>query len=161
MPDKASKNKRYSIHSHRIVVIVIQVKSGQKYGRIPHWYLCDAMPNWLKKHKGPSAVFSIVFALAAKEPTIKFKEPKGQDKPCYIWCAGISPEVLPQVLDAQQGAWDGILRASRPWENIFEGVDGADVQVRQHMYPGGAAVRGFYEKFYEVEGARVRPSDEK
>ncbi len=119
MPDKASKNKRYSIHSHRIVVIVIQVKSGQKYGRIPHWYLCDAMPNWLKKHKGPSAVFSIVFALAAKEPTIKFQEPKGQDKPCYIWCAGISPEVLPQVLDAQQGAWDGILRASRPWEKHF------------------------------------------
>ncbi len=28
-------------------------------------------------------------------------------------------------------------------ETFLKGVDGADVQVRQHMYPGGAAVRGF------------------
>ncbi len=135
--------------------------------------VCEAMNNWLTNNDGPRAIFNIVFALAANKPSVAFQvvplpeEPTVLDVPTVaerqynIWCAGLSPSVLPQVLAEQQGAWDAILRASNPWENIFLQGDGKEIRNREHMNPGAADVAGFYEKFYRVDKARSKPGDER
>ncbi len=104
MPE-SPRNPEYPVHSYRIVVIVIQVKSGKKYGITPHWSLCDGMPNGSRNIEGLRPSFGSFSPSPSHRRRREYSSRRQRGRrrssvkpPAYnIWCAGLSPDVLPQI----------------------------------------------------------------
>lgn len=156
LPPDPSNPGLFVVDSRRIVLIAIQVKNDFKFKAKPQFHLCDSMVKTLKECNAPKALFRIVFALASDEPAMRFEE---KDGGYNIYCAGLSPDVLPQVKEEEKSTWDGLLQAYRPWGSIYvegKGANAAEVPNRASMNPGTALAQGFWRNWYE--GVDAKPS---
>ncbi len=108
------------VESGRLALICIRVAYDKRYQDDPNWDLCESMGEWFEEKEGlgPVPVIRIVFALASKTPMLRYvseelKTPEGiQYKVHNIWCAGLSPDILPQVKEKEKDVWDALLRKS-------------------------------------------------
>lgn len=153
-----SESESSVVESGRLALICIRVAYDKHYQDGPNWDLCKSMGKWFEENEGlgPVPVIRIVFALASETPMLRYvseesKTPEGnQYKVHNIWCAGLSPDILPQVKE-EKDVWDALLRIYRPQN----GETDETIQSQMSMHPGfgGATSAGFWKKFYKIDGA--------
>jgi hypothetical protein len=96
-------------------------------------------------------IIRIVFALAAKEPSLKVvKVQSSADRPYTtydIWCSGLSSDILVPV-HGKDGIWGALLQASYGWQEIYSGKD-VPQGLRRSMNPGAALDRNHWSQWTE------------
>jgi hypothetical protein len=126
-------------------LILWQAKNNAAYTAEPRSSLFTDMDPYdleiLKEGDQPIPLIKIVFALAAREPSVKVerREPsEGYNAVVYeIWCAGISPDNLHTVEPAHATTWDALVQASYGWKATYRGT-AAERNLMMSMNPGAA-----------------------
>ncbi|EDR09449.1 uncharacterized protein LACBIDRAFT_326243 [Laccaria bicolor S238N-H82] len=112
--------------------------------------LFDAMDPYnlkiLKDNDRAVPIIKIVFALAAKKPSLKVVRKNAsasyQAIIYEIWCAGLSPEVLHPV--KEKGVWEALLQASYGWKALYATPSDVAKKLRQSATPGATQEDGHY-----------------
>ncbi|KAJ2932242.1 hypothetical protein H1R20_g4866, partial [Candolleomyces eurysporus] len=135
-----------------IGAIIWQSKNGEEYGNVPQVDLFTAMDPYstgLFSVDEPTdvPVIRIVFALAAKEPSIEIvttgKSDSGNRFTTYdIWVAGLGPEIFGVMTD--KSVWEALLGASHGWADILRGVGPLEMASTMRMNPGVAEDAPFW-----------------
>ena len=157
------------IRLDNIGVIMFQVKDDVKCSNSPQLNLFHAMdPYSLGILQFPTniPVIRIVFALAAKTPSLTFVDyntpttktgrtsrarvkPTGITKESYttydFWVSGLSQEILVPI-GKESNTWNSILQASS-WERIYSDRLELRTRHRRSMNPGAAINSEFWESW--------------
>jgi hypothetical protein len=131
-------------------LILIQVKNDSAYSNNPQQKLFDAMDPYdldiLKDNDSAVPIIKIVFALAAKKPSLRVIRKNASSSylavTYEIWCAGLSPEVLQPV--KEKSVWESLLQASYGWKALYEAPSDIAKALRQAATPGAAREVGHY-----------------
>jgi len=93
-----------------------------------------------------TSIIRIVFALAAKEPSLKVVMVRSTDGSANdIWCSGLFPDILVPVHKKKHGIWQALLHG---WQEIYSGKD-VPQGLRRPMDPGAALDRDYWSQWTE------------
>ncbi|KAJ2927619.1 hypothetical protein H1R20_g9470, partial [Candolleomyces eurysporus] len=145
--------KGTTLTASNIGAILWQSKNDEKYGKNPQVDLFTSMdPHSTGLFDEPTdvPVIRIVFALAAKEPSIEIvttgESKSGKKFTTYdIWVAGLGPEIFGVVTD--ESVWKALLDASHGWRDIYTGVNPVQARIRMSMNPGMAEDKSFWDSW--------------
>lgn len=134
-------------------LILIQVKNDSAYSNKPQQRLFDTMDPYdleiLEKNDSAVPIIKIVFALAAKKPSLRVVRKNASSSysavTYEIWCAGLSPQVLRPV--KEKGVWESLLQASYGWKALYETPSDTAKALRQSATPGAAREDGHYSRW--------------
>ena len=146
--------KGTDIRYNNLGLILWQSKNNAIYTDKPEPSFFTAMDPYklaiLKEPDKPVPLIKIVFALAAKTPSLNVvRRPPSDvyDAVVYeIWCAGISQEILGSVENAQEPTWAALVQASYGWKAIYQGT-GEEQALMRLMNPGAASHEDFWTKW--------------
>jgi hypothetical protein len=96
----------------------------------------------LQEGDGAVPLIKIVFALAAKKPSLHIARhgpTEDYNAVVYeIWCAGISPDFLAPIKSQEVGIWDSLLQASHGWKDLYKTPSDVTTNLRKSVTPGAA-----------------------
>ncbi|KDQ58385.1 hypothetical protein JAAARDRAFT_154830 [Jaapia argillacea MUCL 33604] len=144
------------IRKERLGAILCQVKNDQKYDANPQMHLFQAMDpyniGFFDEADEPIPIIRIVFALAAKTPSLTIIPSKGEEGKFIaydIWCAGISPLIFRPIDPSQGHVWEALLQASYGWQSVYRDEDGRLVERRMSLNPGIAEDDGHWSNWVQ------------
>ena len=136
-----------------IGVILWQSKNDSSYTSEPVQALFDAMDPFdlgifeESDQTDVIPIIRIVFALAAKTPSMKVVRAETMSHSCTaydIWCSGISSEIQRPITNAAEEVWHSLVSASHGWNEIYNVCDQETKALRMSMNPGTAEVPSFW-----------------
>jgi hypothetical protein len=144
-------------------LILYQIKNDLSYSAKPQQKLFDAMDphelNILKKPTDAVPLIKIVFALAARKPylsVVRRDRTTSYSAVIYeIWCAGMSPGILPPIEETQRGIWESLLQASNGWKELYKDTSEVTGNLRRSETPGAALDNSHFSRW-----ATLPPSDD-
>lgn len=136
-------------------LILTQITHGSNYSNVPQNRLFCAMDPYdlaiLKQGENAVPLIKIVFALAAKSPSlnvIRYDPHSEYGAVVYeIWCAGMSPDILGPIEHQEVGVWDGLLQASYGWKELYKTTSPVSRDLRRSVNPGAALDSGHYSRW--------------
>ncbi|KAJ2927459.1 hypothetical protein H1R20_g9635, partial [Candolleomyces eurysporus] len=152
--------KSTTLAASNIGAILWQSKNDEKYGNNPQVDLFTSMDPYstgLFDEPTDVPVIRIVFALAAKEPSIEIvttgESKSGKKFTTYdIWVAGLGPEIFGVMTD--KGVWEALLQASYGWRDMYKGVDAEEAIISKQMTPGLAEDDPFWDLWVDNDAEK-------
>ena len=145
--------KGTSFRRDNLGLILWQSKNDPSFTATPRPEIFTAMDPYflkiLKPDDAPIPLVKIVFALAAKKPSLTVVRKPASDEynaiVYEIWCAGISPDILGAIEYTQATSWEALLQASHGWMSIYRTASTVTQDLRRSENPSAALDRGHWD----------------
>jgi hypothetical protein len=148
-------------------LILYQIKDDPRYTHNPQPDFNLMNPykvGILEATDAPVPVIRVFFALAARIQCLHVT--RHDPSPTYnavvhdIWCAGLSCDILKSI-ELHTDIWDGLLKASYSWKQIYEAETDIAADLRRSMNPGAAddgghCLIGLFEGEYRAHCSQVQ-----
>ncbi|KAH7921876.1 hypothetical protein BV22DRAFT_1131921 [Leucogyrophana mollusca] len=145
--------------------ILWQSKNDPAYTSDPKTSLFDSMDpfslnifrdNDTHTTSARAPLIRIVFALAAKKPSLKLVKVSESARAAFttydIWCAGLSPHILAPIDSGQTDVWNSLLEATYGWREIYKSdpKNFGRMDIRRNSNPGAAEDAGHWSWFADA-----------